>query len=46
MYAWLDEMSFPHLAWFSAIVYVLNYAEEGPRLVGWFRGRNLSLAGI
>jgi hypothetical protein len=46
MYAWLNDMSLSHLAWFGVVVYALHYAEEGPRLVGWFNKRSLSVAGF
>jgi hypothetical protein len=36
MFTWFAQLSFAQLAWLSVIAYILHYAEEGPRLVGWF----------
>ncbi len=36
MFTWFAQLSFAEVAWLSVIVYVLHYAEEGPRLVAWF----------
>ncbi len=30
------QLSFAQLSWLSVIIYILHYAEEGPRLAEWF----------
>lgn len=34
---WIGGLTFVDVAWLGAIIYFIHYAEEGPRLVHWFR---------
>ncbi len=36
MFNFIERMSYEQMAWFTVVVYILHFAEEGPRLVKWF----------
>lgn len=36
MLNFIERMSYEQMAWLTVAVYILHFAEEGPRLVKWF----------
>lgn len=36
MFNFIEGISYEQMAWFTVVVYILHFAEEGPRLVKWF----------
>ena len=36
MCEWLSGLTLAQISWITLVVYLIHYAEEGPRLVAWF----------